>query len=117
MPEPSNLQVVLIGMITVFVCLTVLIALIKLMSAIIRLFGRDSKKLSYETVNAAPVQTPKGSADAFFRIGRRPRQPVVLSAVNTGADRQKLVAAISVAIAEHMGTNVEHIRIVSIKRI
>ena len=33
------------------------------------------------------------------------------------ADKQKTVAAIAVAIAEHMGTDVSHIRIHSIRRI
>lgn len=119
MQEPSNLQVVLIGLITVFVCLIVLIILMNLMSAIIRLFVKDSAEMSYATANQAPAQSyaPESQAptQSYTPVNQAPTQSASVPAANS--DKQKLVAAISVSIAEYMGTDVSHIKIQSIKKI
>ena len=73
----STVQVVLMGLITVFVVLICLIVIIKILGLIME--------------KVAPA----------------------VSAQNN----QQIVAAIAVAIAEEMGTDVSHIRIHSIKRV
>lgn len=93
--EISIAQVVLMGLITVFVGLICLIIIIKLMGTIIALLKQQSA--SPEKAEAAPVATPAPAAPA--------------------ANNQQIVAAIAVAIAEEMGTDVSHIRIHSIRRI
>lgn len=87
------LQVVLMGFCTVFICLVCLIAICKIMSAVI-------EKLA----PAKPVVAPQAAA------------PVAQTVVAT-PNKQQLVAAIGVAIAEEMGTDISHIRIHSIKKI
>lgn len=87
------LQVVLMGFCTVFICLVCLIAICKIMSAAIEKFAP-----------AKPVVTPQAST------------PVAQTVVAT-PNKQQLVAAIGVAIAEEMGTDISHIRIHSIKKI
>lgn len=94
--EPSNLQVVVMGLVIVFICLIVLIALIYIMSAVINTFTKNKQEPVKDTT--AP----------------KPSQPAVIVA---DSDRQKTVAAISVAIAEYMGTDVSHIKIHSIKKV
>ena len=86
--EYSNLFVCLMGMGTVFIGLACIVLLVSAMSAIVRK-GKKSAPIA-----AAPVQT----------------QP------ETG-NKAELLAAISAAIAEDMGTDVSAIRIVSIKKV
>lgn len=86
--------VVVMGVVTVFICLVVLILITMLMSKII--MSAQGKKT--EAVAAAPVAAPA---------------PVAQPAVN----KQQLVAAIGAAIAEDMGTDVSHIKIHSIRKI
>lgn len=94
--EPSFLQVVAMGIITVFVVLICLIILIKIMGALMA--GRQQPQAP-----AAPA--PRAAAPA----------PVV--AAPAGPNKQQLVAAISAAIAEDMGSGVDHIKIISIRKL
>lgn len=95
MNEPSMLQVVLMGLITVFVVLICLIIIIKILGAIMT--SVTGKKEPAAPAPAAPVPAAVPAA----------QQP----------DKQQLVAAISAAIAEEMGSDVDHIKIHSIRRL
>ena len=86
--------VVVMGMVTVFVGLIVLIALCSLMGAVCKRLMKD------ETAAPAAVATA-------------PAAP----AVETIANRQEFIAAVSAVIAEEMGTEVEAIRILSVKKV
>lgn len=88
--EYSNLFVCLMGMGTVFVGLICLIVLTSLMS---RIFGRNRNQTS--AIPAAPVPTAAEN------------EPI----------RPEVVAAISAAIAEDLGTDITGIRIKSIKKL
>ncbi len=95
--EPSFLQVVAMGLITVFVVLICLIIIIKIMGSIM---GGVSHSASAPSAPApAPAPLPAAPAAAA--------QP----------NKQQLVAVISAAIAEEMGSGVEHIRIHSIRKL
>ncbi len=97
--EPSILQVVLMGLITVFVVLICLIVLIKILGAImVKVKGNEAP---------APVKAPAPSA---------PANAVPANAA-ASENRGELVAAISAAIAEEMGTDPAHLRIHSIRRV
>lgn len=96
MPEPSIPQVVLMGLITVFIGLICLIIIIKIMGAIINAV----------TGNKAPAAAPVPAAPAAPAPAPAPR-----------AGNQQLVAAIAAAIAEEMGEDVDHIKILSIRRL
>lgn len=89
-------MVVVMGLVTVFVCLICLIVIMKLMSLIIGAAKGKGDKTA--PVVSAPVPAPAVA-------------PAV--AVN----KQQLVAAIGAAIAEDMGTDVSHIKIHSIRKI
>ncbi len=91
--EPSFLQVVAMGLITVFVVLICLIIIIKIMGAVM---GK-----SQPAAAAAPAPRPAAPVPAA------PAQP----------NKQQLVAAISAAIAEDMGGSADHIKILSIRRL
>ena len=86
--------VVVMGIVTVFVCLIALIAIIYIMGGI---------------VNKATYKTAPAAAPAPVAAPAAPVQPSV--------NKQQLVAAMAAAIAEEMGTDVNHIRIHSIKKI
>ncbi|MCI9542969.1 OadG family transporter subunit [Acutalibacter muris] len=94
--EPSFLQVVAMGLITVFVVLICLIIIIKVMGAIMA-----------GAVKAAPAPAPAAPAAAAPAAAAAAPQP----------NKQQLVAAISAAIAEDMGGSVDHIRIHSIRKL
>lgn len=94
--EPSILQVVLMGIITVFVVLVGLIIIVKIMSAIIAQFTKTKSPVA-NNAPAAPVAPPVMAAPA--------------------ANNSQVVAAIATVLAEEMGTSVSHIRIHSIKKI
>lgn len=98
MPEPSIPQVVLMGLITVFIGLICLIIIIKIMGAIINAV----------TGNKAPAAAPVPAA---------PAAPAPAPAPAPRAGNQQLVAAIAAAIAEEMGEDVDHIKILSIRRL
>ena len=94
--EPSFLQVVAMGLITVFVVLICLIIIIKVMGAIMAGAGK-----------AAPAPAPAAPAAAAPAAAAAAPQP----------NKQQLVAAISAAIAEDMGGSVDHIRIHSSRKL
>lgn len=94
--EPSFLQVVAMGLITVFVVLICLVIIIKVMGAIMAGAGK-----------AAPAPAPAAPAAAAPAAAAAAPQP----------NKQQLVAAISAAIAEDMGGSVDHIRIHSIRKL
>lgn len=98
MPEPSILQVVLMGLITVFIGLVCLIIIVRITGAIMA--AVTGKK----TPAAAPVPAPAAPAAAPAPAAPR-------------AGNQQLVAAISAVIAEEMGEDVDHIKILSIRRL
>lgn len=91
--EPSFLQVVVMGLVTVFVVLICLIILIKIMGSLMG--GRAS----------APAPAPA------------PVQAAAPAPAAAQPNKQQLVAAVSAAIAEDMGSGVEHIRIHSIRKL
>ena len=90
MSEPSFVQVIAMGLITVFVVLICLIIIIKIMGAVMKKF----------TGSAAPVPAAAPAAPA-----------------PAAANKQPLVAAIAAAIAEDMGADVGHIKIHSIRKL
>ena len=92
MNEPSFIQVVLMGLITVFVVLICLIVIIKIMGAI----------MTKVTGKSAPQAVPVPPATPVPAV-----QP----------NKQLLVAAIAAAVAEDMGTDVNHIRIHAIRKL
>lgn len=95
MGEIGIAQVVLMGLVTVFVVLICLIIIIKLMGAIM---GKAAPAEQAEAAVPAPAAAPAAA-------------PAV------SGNKQQVVAAIAVAIAEEMGTDVSHIRVHSIKRV
>lgn len=88
----SNLFVCLMGMCTVFIGLICIIALVSLMSYVCT---KTDRKVSKSV--AAPA--------------------AVAPAVAAPAVTPEMVAAVSAVIAEEMGTSVEAIRIVSMKKL
>lgn len=90
MPDVSSSFVILMGLATVFFGLICIIVLSYIMSAICR--GKAS----------APVAAAA---------------PTVPAAVESIPNRQAMIAAISAAIAEDLGTDLSGIRILSVKKI
>lgn len=90
MNEPSMLQVVAMGIGTVFVVLVLIIGIIKLLGLVMEKITQRQQLIAAGT--AAQAAQPDGN-------------------------KQQLVAAISAAIAEEMGEAVEHIRILSIRKL
>ncbi len=102
MNEPSILQVVLMGLITVFVVLVCLIVIIKLLGLIMeKATGRKSN----------------AEADVVGVVGGAAAPTAPVPAPQPQQNNRQLVAAIAVAIAEEMGDTVDHIRIHSIRRL
>jgi sodium pump decarboxylase gamma subunit len=96
--DPNSISsgtVILMGMGTVFFGLICLIFICKIMGAV---FGKISKKPA-ETPVSTPTATP-------VSVAQEPIQ-----------NKGELVAAISAAVAESMGTDVSKIRIHSIKKV
>lgn len=96
MNEPSFVQVIAMGLCTVFVVLICLIIIIKIMGAIMTKF----------TGNATPAPAAPAAAPA-----------PVAQAPAAGGSKQQVVAAIAAAIAEDMGADVNHIKIHSIRKL
>ena len=94
-PELSmtDWQVCLLGVGTVFVGLIIIILICKLLGMLIGKIDKDEKK----TDAAIPSQTQTSSEEI--------------------PNREEFVAAISAALAEYMGEDVNSFRIVSIKKI
>ena len=94
----SNLFVTLMGMGTVFIGLICIILICVIMGLVFKIFGKSSET----TATAAPVAAPAAAPVSA-------NQPI--------PDKQKLVAAACVTIAEELGTDVTNIRVVSFKRV
>lgn len=94
MPEISNTFVVVLGVGVVFIGLVCIIILCKIMSAVCSL--ADKKEAPVVT---AAVNTPSAT----------PAQPI--------ENRQEIIAAVSAAVAEELGTDISAIRILSFKKI
>ena len=92
--EVSNLFVCIMGMTVTFIGLTCLIFLIMLTGKIVRSIGGGE----------GPMKAPAGP------IPPAPAAEVI-------PNRQELIAAISVALAEEMGTDMTGIRILSLKKV
>ena len=101
------LTVLGIGFSVVFIALLCLIGIIYLMSFIVRLVRREENPIKH---SGAPVVLPERS----YPVGenRSFAQPQL-----SGADRRKLIAAVSSAVAEYLGTDISGLRICSIRRI
>ena len=95
--DVSMFQVVAMGLCTVFAVLICLIVIITIM-------GKIMAKATSQKAAPAPAVAPAPAAAPA---------PVAAPAAN----KQQIVAAIAVAIAEEMGTDPSHIRIHSIKKI
>lgn len=89
MGEYSNLFVCLMGLGTVFFGLICIIFLMKCMSY----FCRNRKQ------------------------AQRPVSPVPVVAVPAESNRQEMIAAVSAALAEELGTDISGIRILSFKKV
>ena len=92
---PNNLFVVLMGIGTVFFGLICIIVLCMAMSAVCRSMGGAAPVVA---APAPAVAVPAGRNDAI-------------------PNRQAMIAAISAAIAEDMGTDISGIRILSVKKL
>ncbi len=93
--------VVLMGIGIVFVGLICIVLLCSLMSKVVKILEKMSGS---ESAPAAPVATPAAA----------PAPAAVQAPVE---NRQELVAAISAALAEELGTDVSGIRILSLKKV
>ena len=101
--EPNSAIVVLLGIGTVFVGLVLLIAICYLMSAVVRAIEKPKAS------QAAPAAAPKAAPAAA------PAAPAAQSIIP--GDRGAFMAAVSAAIAEDMGKDVNAIRILSVKKL
>lgn len=95
MPEISNTFVVVLGVGVVFIGLICIIILCKILSAVCM--------LSEKKENTEPAQTTAA--------------PVASVAAQPIQNRQEIIAAVSAALAEELGTDVSAIRILSFKKI
>ena len=93
----SNTFVVLMGLATVFVGLICIIIVCMIMSSIVRALVKQ-KPVDNDTRPAAPAASASATSTAI-------------------ADRDKVVVAISAAIAEEIGEDAGAIRILSLKKI
>lgn len=92
----SNASIVLMGLATVFFGLICIIFVCMIMSAIVRAFVKGKPE---EKKSAAPVANAASASTGVI------------------ADRDRVVVAISAAIAEEIGEDAGAIRIVSLKKI
>lgn len=91
--EVSNLQVVVMGLGTVFVGLICIVILCKLIGLFCNI-GRSS-----DETTSAPVTTVAPAAPAVIE------------------NRQEIIAAVSAVAAEELGTDISAIRIISFKKL
>ena len=94
MPTPSTAFVVILGIATVFIGLIGLVILCKILSAFCNMSGNKSKNATETT-----TQTNTTVANQVIE------------------NRQEIIAAVSTALAEELGTDVSAIRILSFKKI
>lgn len=95
MSEPSNLFVCLLGIGTVFIGLICLILLCKIVGLLTNKKSAASKNPSAPVVSAAPVAKVSQTIE----------------------NREEIIAAVSAAIAEELGTDISALRILSFKKI
>jgi len=98
---PNMLFVAAMGVCTVMIGLICIIVLCSLMSALFRRFGDGEENKAKAAAPAAPAAAPAAAA------------PVSVAIPNRG----ELLAAITAAVAEELGTDVQRIRVHSLKRI
>lgn len=101
MPEVNPAQVVIMGLVTVFIALICLIIIIVLLGKIMTAVTGNK---AFQTT---PAQAPAPA----------PAAPAAVPAPAAQPGNQQLVAAIAAAIAEDMGEDVDHIKILSIRRV
>lgn len=101
------LTVLGIGFSVVFIALLCLIGIIYLMSFIVRLVRREEKPIKHSD---APVVLPERS----YPVGENRITP---ERQLSGPERRQLIAAVSSALAEYLGTDIGGLRICSIKRV
>lgn len=94
LPEISNTFVVVLGISVVFIGLICIVLLCKIVSAICMLSERKKTEPDV-TVSAAKATTTN--------------EPI--------QNRQEIIAAVSAAVAEELGTDISAIRILSFKKI
>ncbi len=94
MQEPSNLFVCLLGIGTVFIGLICLILLCKIIGLLTAKGNKPAAKTE-TAVNTAPA----------------------VAVTQTIENRQEIIAAVSAAIAEELGTDISALRIISFKKI
>ncbi|MBQ8812893.1 MAG: OadG family protein [Lachnospiraceae bacterium] len=93
--------VVIMGMGIVFVGLVCIVLLCSIMSKVVRILEKITS-VSEPAAASAPASAPA---------------PVIVPAAEPIANRQELVAAVSAALAEELGTDVSAIRILSLKKV
>lgn len=93
----TGLSTALLGMVTIFVMLTVLFLMMKLMSAIFAGSGKKAEK-------SVPVTLPA-------------KDPVPVAIQETADDDEETVAAIVAAISAYTGNSPASFRVVSFKRV
>ena len=93
--EPSNTQVVLMGIGTVFVGLICIIIICKIMGSIIM----------------------AGTKKAETKVVESPAAPVAKPQNNVIENREEIIAAVSAVAAEELGTDISAIRIHSFKKL
>ena len=98
MPEPSIPFVILMGVGIVFIGLVCIVFLTTAMSAICRSMGDKAAVPAPATAAPAPAPAAQPQPDAI-------------------PNRQAMIAAIAVAIAEDLGTDPGGIRILSLKKL
>ena len=94
MPEISNTFVVVMGVSVVFIGLVCIVILCKILSAVCSIIAKSNED--------KPVATTA---------------PAVTAAPQKIENRQEIIAAISAAVAEELGTDISAIRILSFKKI
>lgn len=92
MSDLSNSFVVIMGIGTVFVGLLLLVILCKIITALCSVGKKSEETVAPKTVAPAPAEKPI-------------------------ENRQEIIAAVSAALAEEMGTDISAIRILSFKKI
>lgn len=107
MSELSNVYVALMGMGTVFFGLICIVVLCKIMSMVMKTAGGKE----------SPQQAAVPAAAAAPQTAAAPAAPAASFSPVTAANRQELIAASCVAIAEMEGISLEHIRVHSFRQL
>lgn len=113
MNQVSNLSLFLIGFGTVFFGLVCLILMCKLMSYIIQKSSATKEAASPVTNAAAPTPAPVPAPVAQ----EGPQEDMVYVEEIATENRQELIAAVTAAIAEMLGTDITSIRVLSFRQV